>query len=305
MNRNFDKIYEELVKGGIQEIKVLRKKTIISAGCFIILIVLVLFFYKSLLMNRNILFLAIILIISSLIYYAITQLKYKSVFKENIIKQMVYLYNNNFNFYANQGISNVEFRKSKFIMDYDTLHSEDLIQGYFSEGAFFKMSQIHIVKEEKYQDNEGHTQVDKVTLFKGLFGFANIGSMLNSKIDITTNSRINRFKKSRIEVDSAEFERKYDMFSTDKIGAMQIFTSEIIDEINNFKNNTGYELQIRVYDGILFFKIPCGECFEAPIIKQVMDFSFLHKYFKMIDTPLNIISQIIENANKINIEDNR
>ena len=54
-------------------------------------------------------------------------------------------------------------------------------------------------------------------------------------------------------MDSAEFENNYDIFSKDKIKALEIFTSVIIDEINNFRINFGKPIQIRIKNGKLYF----------------------------------------------------
>ena len=88
------------------------------------------------------------------------------------------------------------------------------------------------------------------------------------------------------------------MFASDKVRAMEIFTADLIDEINKLREDTGYTIQLKVIHNQVFFRIHCGEAFEAPLLKNATDYSVLYKYFKMIDSPISIITKLIENANE-------
>ena len=42
-----------------------------------------------------------------------------------------------------------------------------------------------------------------------------------------------------------------------------------------------------------------GEILEPPTFKNIMDYDILYKYFKIIDQPINLISEILKNIDEI------
>ena len=99
-------------------------------------------------------------------------------------------------------------------------------------------------------------------------------------------------------MDSLEFEKEYDMFATDKVRAMEIFTSELIEEFNKYQEETKRSIEIKVKNNRLFFRIACGATFEAPMIKDALSYEFLQKNYRIIDYPVTIISKMLENATR-------
>ena len=162
------------------------------------------------------------------------------------------------------------------------------------------MAQVRTKKIEIVRDDRGkYIGKEEHIVFDGLYGMVDLNGINLSEINVATNTIISKYKNSRIEMDSAEFENNYDIFSKDKIKALEIFTSEIIDEINNFKTNIGKPIQIRIKNGKLFFNVYLGEILEPPTFKNIMDYDILYKYFKIIDQPINLISEILKNIDEI------
>lgn len=296
INRNFNKIYQEIYNNGITELT--RSKRIKDASAFAFVIFLILtvwIIYKnSMSIEKSAFYIFVLPII--LFVYIIAQSNYRKTFKELVIRRIIYLYNPDFTFSAKSGVSSGEYVESFFDNDFDRFYSEDLIQGKILNEYDFKMAQVKTEVEEKKIDNEGKAHYETHTLFHGLFGIVDIQDSMIMKMDITSNNFLNKYNKDRIEVDSGEFEKNYDMFSTDKVRTMEIFTSDIIEEFNKFEDETDYVMQIKVVPNRLYFRISCGEAFEAPVVKGALSYDYLYRNFKMIDFPINIISRMIENA---------
>lgn len=267
MNRNFEDIYEKLTSiDNIEEINIITKRKNITLIIFLIFILILMFFYKFILSNNIVLIIFFVIFISILMINISITKKYKKIFKEIIIKKMISLYNEQLIYFGNKGISEIIYRDSGFYKDYDKFYSEDLISGKIKKGYMFSMAQVRTKKTQILQDNRGKV-VDKEEeiVFDGLYGFLELmNSSINSlEIDVAINTIISKYKNSRIEVDSAEFEKNYDIFSNDKIKALQIFTPEVIDELNNFKNNLRKSIQIRIKNGKLFFNVYLRKNFRA------------------------------------------
>lgn len=294
--RNFNEIYEEIIQSGIvQELANLRNKNNIAFISFfgLIVIALIAFFYH---ISLSVILCLIIAVVIVFVYFVRISMAYKKSFKSKIIEKIVKHYDPSFTFLAYPGVTSEEYRRSKFDADYDKFYSEDMIEGRINGKYQFKMSQVHTQKEEYVTDDQGNRRVEYHTLFKGLYGFVNVEGTSIMTMDIQSNSFVNKYNKSRIEVDSAEFEKDYDIFATDKVRAMEIFTSDLIQEFNDFQDETNKNIRIKVYRNVLFFRLEVGDIFEAPMIKDATSYEYLLKNFQLIDYPITIITKILENA---------
>lgn len=295
MNKNFNEIYQSIYTNGIHEITKLKERRNVGILIFFNMLILTAIF---LLIGMSLEFMMVCVFITfaALVNFIISNVNYRKGFKKLVIEKIVHAYNPDFQFYAENGVSNFEYRNSLFDRFYDNFYSEDLIQGFIEDQYSFKMSQVKTEKEEIVTNSNGNREVKRETIFQGLFGIVDIDDNILMRMDITSNNFLNKYNKSRIEVDSGEFEKKYDMFATDKVRAMEIFTADIIEEFNKFHEDTGYVIQIKVELNKLYFRISCGDVFEVPAIKDALSYDYMYKNFRMIDFPIGIISKILKNA---------
>lgn len=298
MNRNFNEIYQEIYTNVINEIVELRKKKNVYLVLLSVIIIIFILQFKRLCTSFFII-VWIILLVAIGIYYLNANFKYESGYKNSVMKKLVHLYNKDLFFAPNRGITSKEYRESKFDVFFDKLHSEDLVQGKILENVRFRMSQIKVIREVVIEDSNGVKKKTKHIVFSGVFGLANLPYKIIDPIEIVPNRILKQYNPHRIEIDSSEFEKKYDIFAQNKIRAMQIFTSNLLQKINEFNEYTGYLMEIKILRGKVFFRIPCKEVFEAPEIRESLDYSTLYKYFKMIDLPIHIIQELIKNVEEL------
>ena len=88
--------------------------------------------------------------------------------------------------------------------------------------------------------------------------------------------------KQLIQLDSQEFEKLFDVYSTDKILALRILTSDILDYMINFKKENKIKYELTLKNSSLYIRIHCKDMFEAPFSKDSLDFDTLHMYYKII-----------------------
>ncbi len=294
---NFDDIYKSITSSGVEEqLSLLKKKTNLAFILFFVAIVVILFMFK-IRVQFIVTFIGFVFLTGTLMNYIIQSGNYKKSFKELIIGRLVNLYNKDFSFSASCGISDFDYRQGHFEI-FDRYHSEDLIRGSINDKYDFQMSEVKTEEEEVIEDSDGNTHIEHNTLFSGVFGIVELQGDMPLQMHIKSNSFINRYNKDRIEVDSLEFEKEYDMFATDKVRAMEIFTSELIEEFNKYQEETKRSIEIKVKNNRLFFRIACGATFEAPMIKDALSYEFLQKNYRIIDYPVTIISKMLENATR-------
>lgn len=296
MNRNFNEIYQKICSNGVEELTELRKKSNFALIMLIVLIVLGAIVFVTAKEANALCIICPLGAIVALVNYIVSNSKYKKAFKSAVMEKLVSYYDENLRFQANSGVSRADYNAGGFSDNYDHFYSEDLITGTINNELILKMSQVKTTRQETRTDSEGHTTTETVTVFYGLYGMVDIGNSRIPEFSITSNNVLNRFSKSRIEMDSSEFEKNFDIFGIDKVRIMEIFTSDLIEQFNKFTNNSKDAIQIKTTPRTLFFRIHCGEAFEAPKMKSAIDFDTLYKYFYMIDGPIGITLKLIENS---------
>lgn len=296
MDKNFNDIYQSIYDSAMSEMTALTKR---KNDSLILLIVMLVFTIISFIMFADklwIMTVALFCSFAAVAFFALSSFNYKTRFKSLIMRKIVEEYHPSFEFYPKNGVSAIDYKRSDFDNFYESFYTEDLIMGQIAEKYKIKMSQVKTTKTEIVRDSNGDTHRKTVVVFYGIFGVVDIGDKNISELDISANSFFNKYDQDRIEIDSGDFEKRYDLFSTDKVRAMEIFTSELIEEINKLKEDTGHTIQIRIRANKLFFRIACGEAFEAPIIRNAVDYNLLYQYYRMIDAPIDIITKLLENA---------
>ena len=302
--RDFKEIYREILQSCGDEIEKKRKnfikKTIVS-----VLIVLVIWFAVIFSEFNNMLFLIIIALIFTVVFFKVFLSKaykdYKKIFKERIINEIVQKSNSDFKYYCSNGIDSNDYRESCFEANWDRYKSEDLIKGKLEDGIYVRMAQVHT--EQKYEsvNSKGQVRTYYVTNFLGLYGIIDLKIKTNSNFMIMDNSKFSKFDKKRIEMESAEFEKYYDVFSGSKENGlrqnvMEILTPETIEEFVKIRNLFKKAINIRVFNDKIYFRIDVGDIFEPPTFEGIStNFDLLYNYFLIIDVPRMIYEALIDN----------
>ena len=92
------------------------------------------------------------------------------------------------------------------------------------------------------------------------------------------------FKSSnKIEMDSQEFEKSFDVTASDKIKAMQLLTSDVMADLIDFKNNSKKNFELSIRENKLYFRFHCGNVFERAAFKDYLDYKTLYEYYNYLN----------------------
>ena len=150
------------------------------------------------------------------------------------------------------------------------------------------MSEVHT--EMEHREKDGH--VTYSTLFHGLFACIEMDAFVKDNIKIRKNSVKFFDRKERIEMDSGEFEKIYDLYSVNKIYAMQLFTAEILQLFVDFRKISP---EITIKGNKLYIRFETGNIFEANLFKESFDYNTLKKYFSVIRFVIELTDIIHKN----------
>ena len=297
--KNFKEIYDAIYSRCGQTMEEKRKKALTKTILAIVIAIILWVVTVSTLGMLFVIIFVISVFILSIIIYTINK-NYKKSFKSQIINEIVEQSNPSLDYHYNMGISSREYAESNFDWGWDRYSSEDLIDGELEDGSFLKMAQVHTEEKHESTDSDGHRTTSYLTTFFGLYGVIKLKTSTNADFMIKNNSKLSKFNKRRIEMESSEFEKYYDVYTGSKESAirqntMEILTPETIEQFVKIRNMFKKTITVRVFKDKIYFRIDVGDIFEAPTFKSSVNFKMLYKYFLIIDVPRMIYEAMIDN----------
>lgn len=320
--KNFDDVYNQLKSSDCSELIKSYKKDIILklllAILFVIFVCAVYFFeiklfYKYLFLIASI-FLFVILIKSFHLR------SYAKNYKKYIISKLVEYYDDSFKFSSQYSISPSTYLDGDFEQRFDQYHSEDCIKGLFENKFPFEMSEIKVELEHKDYDSQTHkTTTSYSTLFNGLFIKISHDKNLScvtyvrkrvsfTKSLFTTNvSKVHKNDSildpvQEISIDDSDFESLYLIETNNRILTMQIFTSEFMRYIIDFKNKYKIVPEITIKNEKIFIRFYISSTlFEPPFLKSPLTYSDVQKQYNFINSIMQICSYLLKNINGIEL----
>lgn len=293
--KNFNDVYEKIYVQWQPRLEQLRneakKETIIK------ITMLIVGFFSCIfgMMNENfisVIFGIFVLIISLLIFHKRNS-TYNNEFKDKVITAIVKSYTDNLSYSPNSGISSVTYIDGEFER-FDRYKSEDGIRGELEHGYKINMSEVHT--EDRYTDSDGNTHY--TTLFHGLFAKVEIDKYIPTKIRIRKNTIKFFDNEERIEMDSGEFEKMYDIYSSNKIVAMQLFTSDLLQMFVDFKD---IKPELTIKGNLIYIRFETGNVFEANIFQDALDYKTLKRYYDIIGFVLKLAEIMKKNIKETEI----
>lgn len=307
--KNFNEIYQEVYKVSNEKLEKLRKSKVRRSAIFTVIATVILFFILLFAIigktkNNGFNFVAfqvaislVTAIIIMIIVMASNITKYKASFKEKVIAPFIKNIDENLNYYPNRGIESTIYRQGEF-EHYDIYSSEDAIVGILDGKYAVRIAEVHTENESKDSDGNRTTY----TIFHGLFGNIECGKSINTTLKIRSDKGFlgNLFKgKQRVEMDSVEFEKHFDVYGDNKIVAMQILTSDVMAMMIDFRRESKIKYELTIKNNQMYIRFHTGDVFEPQVFKSALDYDMLKKYYDIIDFVFKVsraINKAIENT---------
>lgn len=139
---------------------------------------------------------------------------------------------------------------------------------------------------------------NSTTMFSGLFAVLEVHRRFNG-VTLVTKDGPGLFGQSpsrlqgleRVELESQEFEDKYDVYSTSQIEARYLLPPDIMESVIELSKVSGQPARLSFIGQRLFLAIPQTKHLfpKSPIFKTVLDAEDVHKFLHQIRSILNII----------------
>ncbi len=289
--QEFEDIYQELYRDNIGGLESMRKqarwRTVIQYAIPLLIFIMG-FENQSIFMIAFIIFICLIFINSKYIG------KYKETYKNEIVANFIKLINNNLEYkpYSKE-LSYMEDDYKKASFDnrvFNRFHQDDYIEGILNNEVLVKMSDLHIQHHVK-SGKHSHTY----EVFQGIFVQTECNKDIGTYIKISKNQLKMFGQQDRVEMDSQEFEKYFDIYSEDKMITMQLLTSDVMATLVDFYTRYNIEYEIVIRDNKIYMRFFTGAMFEPKIFGNSMDKELLLKYYCI----LKFIVDVTKEVNKV------
>ena len=219
--------------------------------------------------------------------------KYNSVYKTKVVEKIIKNFFDEVDYIPEKPLPSKIYDEGKYDENYNRYYSDDYVDAKLDNKYDLKMAEVKTVYETTYTDSDGHTHTDRVTRFHGLFIKIKIDKSIKNNLTIKQNGTIR--KKERLEMDSSEFEKYFDVSSNNDIIGMQILTHDVMELLLEYRKYLKCPFDICIYEDIVYIRIHCGTMFEATISSKVLiDREKTEEYYNMLEFIYKLSKEVIK-----------
>jgi len=261
---------------------------------------------------------SLLLVLIALLYIDLRLVKgFRKDYKNDIISSFINLINPNLRYEPNVEIEAVseEYRKAAFDnKKFNKVYADDNIEGFIDNNTYIKMcefeAEFRVVTEMDIEIDSGLQKVlkkDKLKrthiheseqIFKGIFAQAECEANVEPCVRILKN-KTKIPNENRVELDSTEFEKYFDVYSDNKIVAMQVLTSDVMMMLLDFYNKHKIDYEILLRNRKIYIRFWVGPMFEPAIFKNSMNKKILLQYFGILKFVLDVTKGINKTLKEI------
>lgn len=234
--------------------------------------------------------------IAAFIYYTCVNNKSQELstyYKEEVIARVLQYFCENAVFTPQQGIEESVFRSCNLFTSPDRYHTEDLIQGRVDKTEF-RCAEVHAEEKKTQVDSKGRTSQYWVDIFKGFLFIADFHKDFQGHTTVQRNSLFKwSFRNSRVKLENPDFEKTFDVYSTDQIEARYLLTPSMMERLLALEAQFNTGIMVSFQNSNILVAIPDSKNhFEANIWKPINDPSQIQDDFRTIHALISIIEEL-------------
>lgn len=239
---------------------------------------------------------SIAVVIGAIIYYTCVNTKSQELstyYKQEVIAQVLQSFCENAAFLPQQGIEESIFRSCNLFTSPDRYHTEDLIKGRVGKTEFC-CAEVHAEEKKTRVDSKGRVSQYWVDIFKGFLFIADFHKDFRGHTTVQRNSLFKlSFGSSRVKLENPNFEKTFDVYSTDQIEARYLLSPSMMERLLTLEAQFNTGIMVSFQNSNILIAIPDSKNhFEANIWKSISDPSQLKEDFSTIQALISIIEDL-------------
>lgn len=236
---------------------------------------------------------SLIIVISGVFIMNSKKSEYQKIYKERIMKNALYEYDKDFDYYPTGSIPQQQYNMAEFEC-YDRYFSEDRINGKIS-GLNFIMADVHV--QYRRRDSDGDTHY--VTLFNGPVAILELPTKVKSDISIVNNKLKSFATREKVEIDNPQFEEMYDVYCVDKIWAMKLLTPSVTTKFIDIFTKYGFRFELKIIENYMYFRFHSGNLFIPNPNDAREEAVGVALYFEILEGIKKIMNEVIVTMKKL------
>ena len=225
---------------------------------------------------------------------------YEGNFKSKIMTYLIKSFDENLEFLPLLGISEEEYKNVSY-EKYDIYKSSDLVQNS-SENK--KLSIASVLTQNRRTNSRG--EISYHTVFDGMFVKIKLEKNTDLEMyirrDIEEKNFLEKpvvkkfsFEKMNIKLDSSEFEKLFDVYSSNEIITMQILTADAMELLIDLQKKLNNYFEITIKNNNIYIRLNSGNIFDMNLEeKYALDKDALFEKYKNMEYFFNTTHKIKE-----------
>ena len=237
----------------------------------------------------------VIVVISVIIFITCINNKSKifsSFYKEEVVDEIIHAFCPNATYSPNNGVSEDLFRNSGLFTSPHRYHAEDRIEGCLGKTSFI-CSEVH-AEERRARSTKNGVQYYWEDIFKGFLFIADFHKEFQGETTVLRDSFFKiKMGASRVKMENPDFEKVFDVFSTNQIEARYLITPSMMERMLKLDSNFKKGITISFRNSTILVAIPDSKNrFEADVWSSLSDMSILKSDFAVLQSLLDIVDEL-------------
>jgi len=233
-----------------------------------------------------------IFIISKIIFGNKEVEQFNKDYKEKVINKMLENFIDELDYIPLKSLPSNIYDEANYGGTYNKYYSDDYFEGKIN-GQKIVMADLLVQEETRTKDKDGNEETETTTIFNGLFGKINLDKSINANMTITKDHGFSFFNKQKLEMDSFEFEKVFNVYTDNDIIAMQLLTADIQEDILELYNKYKINFYITIMQNRMYVLFNTGSMFEVFSTKKSPN-EVLEKYFEIMKFIYKLVEKMLK-----------
>lgn len=240
-----------------------------------------------------------IFIISKIISGNKEVMQFNKDYKDKVINKMLENFIEELDYIPLKSLPSNIYDEAKYGRHYNRYYSDDYFEGKINNQKIV-MADLLVQEETKTKDKDGNEETETTTIFNGLFGKINLDKSINCNMTIAKDYGFSFLNKQKLEMDSYEFEKAFNVYTDNNIIAMQLLTSDIQEDILALYNKYKINFHIAIMHNKMYVLFNTGSMFEVFSTKSSPN-EVLEKYFEIMKFIYKLVDKILKTIDSTQI----
>ncbi len=204
--------------------------------------------------------------------------EYKELYKSLIIKKYIEGQIEGLRYSSTGGIEEEDYRKAEFDKKkFNHFSFDDHVTGAIKQGVYLDMSEVKTEYSKKPDSKNGRT------VFWGMCGVMKSARFNYENIFIRRDKLKLLPESTRVKIESQEFEKYFDAYSSNKTEAKKLLGFDVINMIVKFEVESGLKFEISIKGSSIYMRFFTGPMFEISANGKTKDKDMLWIYYMIVN----------------------